>query len=471
MPRLASSIVADEPTASPDVPSARPRRRRSDASPARSSRLSRAVWRWHFYAGVITSPILIVVTLTGLLFIFSPEIERYWHRDRLFVTPGSSRMAASALVETAARSHPGWTVSRLAIEPAEDRSVVVSLADAEATRTRDIYIDPYRGEILADVDPANDRVRNFFQLVLEIHRTLFIGATGRVLVELATCWSILLMLTGIYLWWPRRWNVPRGVWLPRLRAKPYTVQRDLHTVVGIYALPLLLLISLTGMFYTIVWGKGAVAASVVSREGVSGLSDEPAGNGERQKATKPPPIAPRYIDESVRIAARACPERSLGLDLANASATSLAVHTLDDYAVNSRGPFESETLTINPSAGTIVKREPLAENAAFWWHRWVYPLHVGSFWGLPTKILWAVGCLVLIGLPITGLWMWWIRRPKGRTGIPHRPPVKLPYWILGLVALACVLFPVAGGSVLAFIAAEWFWDRARSRKRLPTTTQ
>lgn len=431
----------------------------------RDARVYRVLWRWHFYAGVLTSPILFVVTLTGLLYIFAPEIEQAIHRDRLFVQPGSDRLAPSAIVETAAQSHPGWQVSRMLIEPADDRSVIISLSNKEIDQQRNIYIDPYRGTVLADVNPEQDRVSLFFQTVLELHRTLFLGTTGRILVEFATCWSILLMLTGIYLWWPRRWNVSRGVWIPRLRAKPYTVQRDLHTIAGIYTLPVLLVIALTGMFYTIAWGKGAVALSIISHEGISGLSDVGSGPVGQEDETADSPLPSRAIDRVVHLARDAYPERSLGLNIADATATNLTVLTLDAYAVNSRGPFESTTITFNPTSGAIIKQTSLAEDSAFWWHQWVYPLHVGSVWGLPTKILWAIGCVVLLGLPITGLWMWWLRRPKARSGLPRRPSVRLPYWLVGLVGAACVFFPVAGASVLVFVGSEWCWNRLQKKTR------
>ena len=92
--------------------------------------------------------------------------------------------------------------------------------------------------------------------MLTLHRNLFLGTTGRIVVELTTCWAIVLVATGIYLWWPQKANQVWGVWLPRLRAKPYVVLRDLHTVVGFYIAVVAIVISLTGLIYTYVWGVG-----------------------------------------------------------------------------------------------------------------------------------------------------------------------------------------------------------------------
>ena len=113
------------------------------------------------------------------------------------------------------------------------------------------YVDPYRGHYLGAIEKGG-----FFDIVLTLHRTLFLGTTGRIVVELTTCWTIVLVATGIYLWWPHKANQVWGVWLPRLRRKPYVVLRDLHTVSGIYLAVVAIVISLTGLIYTYAWGAG-----------------------------------------------------------------------------------------------------------------------------------------------------------------------------------------------------------------------
>jgi uncharacterized iron-regulated membrane protein len=88
-----------------------------------------------------------------------------------------------------------------------------------------------------------------------------LGTTGRIILELTTCWSIVLAATGIYLWWPPKANQLWGVWLPRLRQKPYLVLRDLHAVSGIYVAIVAILIALTGLIYTSIWGSWSESSS------------------------------------------------------------------------------------------------------------------------------------------------------------------------------------------------------------------
>ncbi len=64
--------------------------------------------------------------------------------------------------------------------------------------------------------------------------------------------------------------------------------------------------------------------------------------------------------------------------------------------------------------------------------------------GTPTKILWLIACLVLAALPVTGVWMWWKRRPVGKTGFPRRPDTPVPWWLIGVIVLLGILLPVVG---------------------------
>ncbi len=131
-----------------------------------------------------------------------------------------------------------------------------------------MYVDPYTGEVRGEL--SGDR---FFRTVLKLHRSLFAGVAGRVLVELVTGWTIILLVTGLYLWWPRKGSIA-GVLYPRLWAKPYTVLRDLHTVARVYLPPATLVIVVTGLVYTQVWGSGYHLAA--DKTGAFGRVPQPA---------------------------------------------------------------------------------------------------------------------------------------------------------------------------------------------------
>lgn len=413
----------------------------------------RVVWRWHFYAGLLTAPFLFILATTGLIYIFSPEIERALHRDRVYVAVPSNaaRLPMGRLLEAAVADQGGWKVARITEQPDADRSLLVALKAVEGKRQQEVYVDPYTAKVVGRQDPETDSVRLFFRFILDLHRRLVLGTTGRVVVEVCTCWGALLTATGLYLWWPRRKERVRGVWVPRLRAKPYVVLRDLHTVAAIYLLPVIALIVMTGLFYSVVWGKGAFAVSTVANAGFAGLS---AAEPANRKTPGAKPLEFAQVETVHHLARAAYPDRGLFMDLDGVAPSAVGVFAISDFNGGTYGPALNNRLTIDTAASAIVSDVPLSDNPGRWWHAWTYPLHVGSFWGPATKVLWSLACLVLITLPVTGTWMWWQRRPAGQSGFPRRVETSWPWWLTSLVILNCLFFPLAGVTVVLFMLIE-----------------
>src|SRR5882757_11380789 len=213
------------------------------------SRLYRVIWRWHFYAGMIITLPLIVVSATGALYIFKDELEGVLHPGVLYVEPAAERATyEQQLAAARAAVGPAYQIGTMQVFMNPKRATELAMGGQKFQMG---YVDPYRGHYLGSVEKGG-----FSDIVLTLHRSLFLGTTGRIVVELTTCWAIVLLATGIYLWWPQKANQVWGVWLPRFRAKPYVVLRDLHTVVGFYVAVVAIGISLTGLICTYVWGMG-----------------------------------------------------------------------------------------------------------------------------------------------------------------------------------------------------------------------
>ncbi len=272
---------------------------------------------------------------------------------------------------------------------------------------------------------------------------------GRIVVELTTCWTIVLAATGIYLWWPRKASQVWGVWLPRLRAKPYVILRDLHSVVGFYVAIIAIVIALTGLIYTYVWGSGyqyaarkTEAYDIFSRPMLSHCAPE----------AKDLPL-----DRIVEVAQRKMPGNNLSIWFPRVSNGAYMV-----TAGNERGPSVNAILFIDRASGEILEDIPNSQTKAMYWlGTWNWPLHVGTIWGLPTKIVWLVTCIILMTLPVTGVWMWWERRPTGRLGLPRRVEARRPRWLVATIAATSVLLPALGLSVVLILLGEGLVMRLR----------
>lgn len=438
---MAEEIVAE-------APRTRARRRSSGTQAG----LYRVLWRWHFYAGLLVSPVLVVVAVTGGLYVFKGELEGLLYPKLMFATPGASRTSYDAQVATARRDAPrGYNAVNLTIPVDPARATSVSFAAPERP-FRETFVDPYSGKLLGTQE--DDGV---FGVILDIHRRLFIGSTGRAIVELTTCWTIILLVTGLYLWWPRgRWKA-LGTFGFRLRGKPYVVLRDLHAVGGFYVLPIALTIASTGLLYTLVWGTGYRYAAVKTGA-FAFLTDPP-------KAVSPPKAPRLPLDEIVAIGRRRYPGVSLNVNLLARPGRATIVMARGEYGPNIWG-----ALALDPATGAVLAESmPNRIPALAWWSNWNYPLHVGAVLGTPTKVLWLLTCLVLVALPVTGVWMWWDRRPTGRTGFPRRPETAVPGWLLGVILALSVFLPTVGISLIVILLGEWVLGRVW-RWRRPDAT-
>jgi len=424
----ASSELAE---VAPDAPQPR-----AECAAVVGPSLYRVFWRWHFYAGVFVTPVLLVVAITGGLYVFKSELEGLLYPSTLFVEPGPSRVPLEDQIASAKASVPeGYRAGSVGVWSDPTRSTEV-FCQAIGQPFKLVYVDPHTGAVCGEL--TGDGV---FRTVLKLHRTLFLGTAGRVLVELVTGWAIVLLLTGLYLWWPRKRSAA-GVLYPRLRAKPYVVLRDLHTVAGFYLLPVILLIALTGLVYAQVWGSGYKFAA--EKTGATGRTPP--------KSVSPSGAKPLPLDAAFAVARARYPDAEvLSLSLPPRPDSSLVF-----FAGGESGPLTHGTLALDRSTGDVLADEPADQKPGLnWWSNWNYPLHVGSVLGTPTKVVWAVACLVLVALPVTGLWMWWERRPAGRTGLPRRPDARVPWWLVGAISWLGLLLPVVGASMLVILLGEW----------------
>ena len=281
-------------------------------------------------------------------------------------------------------------------------------------------------------------------MVLGIHRQFLVGGTGAIVKELVTCWTIVLLLSGAYLWWPRKgWQV-WGVFLPRLRAQSRMAVRDLHALSGLYIWCLALTIACTGLAYTTLWGSGYRLAEKME-----------TAFGTRKPSPPPPSSSPTEAadvsaDEIVAIARQHLPGASITvLFPRNRQGAILVIPNWH------KGPTTPRVLFLDRASGEVLAdRSNRPSGFVEWWMTWNYPLHVGSLLGTSSKLIWLAACLGLIALPITGVWMWWLRRPAGQFGVPPQTATSTPPLLAMVILSLCIVLPMFGISVAAILIGE-----------------
>ncbi|MBB5443961.1 MULTISPECIES: PepSY domain-containing protein [unclassified Paraburkholderia] len=457
----------------------------------------RTLWRWHFYAGLFVMPFLLVLAITGTLYCFQPQIEPLLYRQQLVVAPQAvPRLADNALLAKARAAMPPGSIATTAVitrDPQRSAEFVFRLADGSQ---QSIYLNPYSGDVLGTLSVEH----RLMQMDRMLHRKLLLGKPGELLMELAACWTLVMIGTGVALWWPRGKTTARAVLLPRLALKGRPLWKSLHAVIGIWLALGALAFVLTGLPWTGSWGKQfksfATATKLGAPPGAWGglplrsiVPGTPSDHPDHASATVahathadmdsmpgmvmddlPLPLTPWAAGNSSvpsSAATDAAQPLSLGHIVALAASLGIAdgyrivlpnsaagVYTLSWFPAN---PKDERTLYVDQYSGAILKDIRYGDYGAIAKAvSYGTSLHMGRYFGVANQILCAAISLGLGALAVTGFVMWWKRRPQRSLGAPSRERAAPPMrgWATGL-ALLGVVFPLMG----ATLVAVWLLDR------------
>jgi uncharacterized iron-regulated membrane protein len=405
--------------------------------------LYRTLWRWHFYAGLFVIPFIIILSLTGAIYLFKPQIERIEENSFSGNQTVSGVVVPSTQVEAALAAFPGAQFDHYRLPERTGDATLVHLGLADGEAMRDVFVSS-QGKVLGSLDP-DWRIP---ELMSQIHGSLLIGEVGSWLVELAASWAIVMILTGLYLWWPKGEGGSRGfagiVW-PRRRA----LLRDLHAVTGFWVAGLALVLLVSGLPWANVWGD-AFKAVRAQAGWVQGKQDWKTGGGEHAEH-----------DHAAMMAAQAAgrPGASLNMIVAKAKSEQLAfpviiqppgekmVWTVKSNAQNR--PLRA-TLTYDVTDGRLLKRETFADRHAIdravgYGIAW----HEGQLFGLFNQLVGLATAIALITMTVTGFMMWRRRKPESSLGAPPLPsnPARLR-GVVAIMLLLAALLPLLAASLL-----------------------
>jgi len=153
-----------------------------------SALLYRAIWRWHFYAGLLVLPFLITLSVTGGLYLFKDEINAIVYGRELFVAPRDGEiLPPSEIVKRAEAAFPGKAF-RYAPAEAEDRSIEVGI-DTEAQGGLSVFVNPYTGEVIGSFRDAGAARTPLMETIKKIHSLDYFGLLPNRIIEIAAGWT------------------------------------------------------------------------------------------------------------------------------------------------------------------------------------------------------------------------------------------------------------------------------------------
>jgi uncharacterized iron-regulated membrane protein len=447
-------------------------------TPIPSSQRYRAVWRWHFYAGLFVAPVLLVLAVTGAIYLFKEPFEEWHYADvRTLSGPVASARPLSDQIAAAKLARPGAPVMSVIPPTAADRTtrVILQGADTEPwAQGFSVYVDPSTARVVGQIDDAT----TFMRVIRTIHGELMVGTIGDRVVEIAACWALILIATGVYLWWTsRRKRTPR-TGRGRLRR--------LHTWTGVGAGIVVVFMVISGLPWSGVWGDGLQRVQDKTGSTYPNADDFPhtstlSGDLSKNPDAKVPWAAERLpvpqsdghaahhgaggvlqpgalpIENALaaaRPALRDCRPSECDIKILLPS-DAKGVYTI--VTDNRRDPAAAQTLHVDQYSGRVLVSYGWAEYGIM--AKAVeqgIAMHEGRRYGTANLLVMLGACLALITLVVTGTWMWWKRRPRGRVGAPARPTNRrTAYGVMIIMAVLGLLFPLAGVTMVAVLLLDW----------------
>ncbi|MBS1664667.1 MAG: PepSY domain-containing protein [Bacteroidetes bacterium] len=356
----------------------------------------------HLWLGLASGLVVLIVSLTGCLFVFQQEIDEALHHDRYFVQPSTASVPLSTLKATAQAAigadRPIAYITTFR-DPArswefmsykENDSAITYLGSMEYYES--VFVDPHTGVVTGKRDYKYD----FFFIVKAIHWSLLLNTPyGQPIVGWSTVVFVIGLITGIVLWWPKKWN---KAWRDRSfkinwKASYKRVNYDLHNVPGFYSLFPALIIAFTGLVWVFGWFSSVAPAPVVKK---SDTTVQTATTDPLQKALQTASIK---VPDAPR----------LSLSPAYGKDGVVYINAYPDQQTY----YGYDVLQFDQYTGTLLHHRRNAEKKrAEKLVEMNYDIHVGAIGGLTGKVIAFIASLVCASLPVTGFLVWWWKKKK-----------------------------------------------------------
>jgi uncharacterized iron-regulated membrane protein len=426
--------------------------------------LYRTIWRWHFYAGLFVLPFILILSVTGSIYLFKPQID-HWQESEWRGLPTQNGVGAERQLAVVMAANPGahFRNYRLPQDPGDAAVVHIGLSDGVSMR--DVYVSP-QGKFLASIDPES----RISSTVARIHGSLMIGKWGSYLLELAASWTIVMILSGLYLWWPRGQGLAGVLW-PRLGLGKRGFWRDIHAVTGFWVSGLALVTLASGLPWTDVWASGfkIVRAEMgwldAKPQDWKGSGDDPhfahdhttmMANGKA-----PASLSSITLNEIVR-KARAEAMPSPAIIIPPGAPMRFGPPNGADWKFTSEAQNRTviRSVTFDAQTGAETGRSDFADkhildriiNTGIAWHE-------GQLFGWFNQLIGLLTAFALIGLAVSSIHMWWRRKPKDSRwfdlGAP--PKLKQPGRIKGIAligVIAALMLPMIALSLAVIFLAD-----------------
>lgn len=403
----------------------------------KNRKLNQWLWKWHFIAGIISLPFVLILSITGAIYLFKPDVEKEEIANIQNIEKVEGSMISYEKQYAIAFEHLKKKPNILVLQTDVTKSN--EFISGKFSKKKSIFINPYTGNISGDFSSKN----TWMHTVRKLHGELLGGKVGTKIVELVASWMVVLILTGLYIWWPFTRGI-RGVFIIRFKEGKRVLFRDLHAVTGFWISAILLIVLAGGLPWTDVFGSNFKWVQKVTNTGFPktwngrGLTSEV----KEKRIT---------IQEMVVIAKKQKLKGITSLGLPKSAKSTFSVS-------NKTFPLTNQKmLHFDQYSGKLIKEHTWSDVGFLMRGRmWVMAFHQGEFGGWNWWLMFAVA-IGLSVMSIAGLFSYLYRKPKDSWGVPKVSSVfKLTKSAMVLIVLLSILFPMFGFSVVLIFLYEKF---------------
>lgn len=374
--------------------------------------------RIHLYLGLAAGLVILSCCLTGAILVFEKDLQMAFNKNRYFVEVGTNKLSIDQLAKNVQKNFPGAKINAVKIYEDVKRSAEINVsfhpkknnkkegegelkksAPPQRQPAYTIFVNPYTGAVLGKYSYRE----TWFYTVFALHRWLLgsEGSIGKLITGVSTLVFLFILITGIILWWPKTKRILKQRLKIKWNAGWKRINHDMHLVFGFYSAIFLFIFAFTALAWSFEWFNN----------GIYKVTNSPL------KASAPPKS--NYVAGAKQIsfdkALATAKTVYTGAEYYNIATPKDSAEAINVTALKMKPAHEAATdaVYIDQYSGKVLSKMEFGDRSLGAKTRSFFkPIHTGSIWGMPSKVIAFIVCLLGVTFPITGVIMWINRTNK-----------------------------------------------------------
>ncbi|EKU11581.1 PepSY-associated TM helix domain-containing protein [Campylobacter showae] len=362
-------------------------------------RRNQFLFNLHLILSIIFAVPLLVIGVTGAILSYQHELEELINLNAAKVEKTGEMLSVEKILQSFSEQTGVKQPARLVLPKSENEAIKIYASNSDA-----YLVDPYTAQII-----GKDYGVAFVRVAMSLHRNLGLaltgnktaGEVGKQIVGASTVAMIVLVISGVWLHFPRLKRKFAEAVKPNFKLKKYALFHNLHTSFGVLSAAIYLIICLTGLMWSYRWYNGAVTGVFVSEQNLPKETAQKDGAPAKAEGKKSAEYKFSDVQKAYEIF------RSSGIEykefsLMLAAGDKINVRYYEPDAPNTARP---KMTAVNVKDGKMAEQKQTEGITVGMVKSTNYQLHTGYFFGIAGKILWSVVSLLMALFIFSGFYM------------------------------------------------------------------